>query len=835
LFLVAEQPLNYVSGMKQNQNQSGLHSNGETIEMKQVKDQSEQKFNKDSILADFRLANLSRSLSITGRREVLTGKAKFGIFGDGKEIVQLALAKQFKNGDWRSGYYRDQTWMMAMGLYDSLEFFHQLYGNTDNQFNTGSGGRVFNNHFSVPNINPDGSWRDLTKQKNSSADISPTAGQMPRLLGLAYASKLFRQNKDIQQFTTLSLKGNEVAFGAIGDASTSEGYFWETINAAGVLQVPMAVSVYDDGYGISVPKKYQTTKGSISEILKGFETEKDKPGIRIFKGKGWDYPGLLKLYEEGIAICREEHTPVVFHIEEVTQPQGHSTSGSHERYKSEERLRWEIEFDPIKKMREWILSSDIATGEELDKLAAEAEEEAKEARRKGWESFQNPIKIERDALVKIINDRSCRCTDKAKEDSVDFYTEELKKVPAPIRKDNFVTARKILRNICGSCIKSDNLNEELQGWLRRNYKDALHSYDSYLYNETPTSALNVKPVLPVYSADSPEVPGRQILRDNYDKLFSKYPLLVTFGEDTGGIGGVNQSLEGLQKKFGELRITDTGIREATILGQGLGLALRGMRPIAEIQYLDYLMYALQILSDDLATTHYRTAGRMIAPLIISTRGHRLEGIWHSGSPMAMLINSVRGIYVCSPRDMTRAAGFYNTLLEGNSPAIVIEPLNGYRLKEKLPDNIGEFRLELGIPEIVNPGTDLTIITYGSTVKIAVEAVKQLALHDIFVELIDVQTLIPFDRKGMIIDSLRKTNRVLFLDEDLPAGTTAYMMQEVLEKQGGWQYLDSAPKTLTAKEHRPAYTTDGDYFSKPSAEDVFDVVYGMMKEAKPNEY
>jgi len=821
--------------MKQNQNQSGLHSNGETIEMKQVKDQSEQKFNKDSILADFRLANLSRSLSITGRREVLTGKAKFGIFGDGKEIVQLALAKQFKNGDWRSGYYRDQTWMMAMGLYDSLEFFHQLYGNTDNQFNTGSGGRVFNNHFSVPNINPDGSWRDLTKQKNSSADISPTAGQMPRLLGLAYASKLFRQNKDIQQFTTLSLKGNEVAFGAIGDASTSEGYFWETINAAGVLQVPMAVSVYDDGYGISVPKKYQTTKGSISEILKGFETEKDKPGIRIFKGKGWDYPGLLKLYEEGIAICREEHTPVVFHIEEVTQPQGHSTSGSHERYKSEERLRWEIEFDPIKKMREWILSSDIATGEELDKLAAEAEEEAKEARRKGWESFQNPIKIERDALVKIINDRSCRCTDKAKEDSVDFYTEELKKVPAPIRKDNFVTARKILRNICGSCIKSDNLNEELQGWLRRNYKDALHSYDSYLYNETPTSALNVKPVLPVYSADSPEVPGRQILRDNYDKLFSKYPLLVTFGEDTGGIGGVNQSLEGLQKKFGELRITDTGIREATILGQGLGLALRGMRPIAEIQYLDYLMYALQILSDDLATTHYRTAGRMIAPLIISTRGHRLEGIWHSGSPMAMLINSVRGIYVCSPRDMTRAAGFYNTLLEGNSPAIVIEPLNGYRLKEKLPDNIGEFRLELGIPEIVNPGTDLTIITYGSTVKIAVEAVKQLALHDIFVELIDVQTLIPFDRKGMIIDSLRKTNRVLFLDEDLPAGTTAYMMQEVLEKQGGWQYLDSAPKTLTAKEHRPAYTTDGDYFSKPSAEDVFDVVYGMMKEAKPNEY
>jgi len=821
--------------MKQNNHESGQYLAGENIGMKENSKLSGKYFNKESILADFRLANLSRDLSITGRREVLTGKAKFGIFGDGKEIIQIALAKQFRNGDWRSGYYRDQTWMMAMGLYDSLEFFHQLYGNTDNQFDTGSGGRVFNNHFSVPNINPDGSWRDLTKQKNSSADISPTAGQMPRLLGLAYASKLFRQNSELHQFNTLSLKGNEVAFGAIGDASTSEGYFWETINAAGVLQVPMAVSVYDDGYGISVPKKYQTTKGSISEILKGFEAEKDKPGIKIYKGKGWDYPGLIKLYEEGIAFCRETHTPVVFHIEEVTQPQGHSTSGSHERYKSAERLKWEEEFDPIKKMREWILASDIATAEELDKLVAEAEEETKEARRKGWESFQAPIRIERDALVKIINDRSCKCTEKAKEESVDSYTEELQKVPAPIRKDNFVTARKILRNICNTCQKSDNLNEELHGWLKRNYKDALHSYDSYLYNETQTSVLNVKPVPPVYSENSPEVPGRQILRENYDKLFSKYPLLVTFGEDTGGIGGVNQSLEGLQKKFGELRITDTGIREATILGQGLGLALRGMRPIAEIQYLDYLMYALQVLSDDLATTHYRTAGRMIAPLIISTRGHRLEGIWHSGSPMSMLINSVRGIYVCSPRDMTRAAGFYNTLLEGNDPAIVIEPLNGYRLKERLPDNIGEYRLQLGIPEIMSQGTDLTVVTYGSTVKIAAEAVRQLAAHDISVELIDVQTLIPFDKNMLILESLKKTNRVLFLDEDLPGGTTAYMMQEVLEKQGGWKYLDSAPKTLTAKEHRPAYTTDGDYFSKPSSEDVFDVIYAMMKEAKPEKY
>jgi 2-oxoisovalerate dehydrogenase E1 component len=793
------------------------------------------KQNRETILSDFRLANLSRNLSITGRREVLSGKAKFGIFGDGKELIQIALAKQFRNGDWRSGYYRDQTWMMAMGLYNSLEFFHQLYGNTDREINPGSGGRVFNNHFSVPNINPDGSWRDLTIQKNSSSDISPTAGQMPRLLGLAYASKLFRQNKELYRFTTLSDKGNEVAFGSIGDASTSEGYFWETMNAAGVLQVPMAISVYDDGYGISVPKKYQTTKGSISDILKGFESEPGKPGIKIFKGKGWDYPGLVKLYEDGIEICRRDHIPVLFHIEEVTQPLGHSTSGSHERYKSSERLKWEEESDPILKMREWIIESKIATADELDKLAADAEEEVKESRKKGWEMFQAPMRIERDALVKIIGDRTCKCHEESKEASVDNITEDLVKVIAPIRKDNFMAARKILRNVCETCNKSDNLKEELHGWLKRNYADASFSYDSFLYNETPSSVMNVKPVAPVYSDNSREVPGRQILRDNYEKLFTRYPLLVTFGEDTGKIGGVNQSLEGLQKIFGELRITDTGIREATILGQGIGLALRGMRPIAEIQYLDYLMYALQVLSDDLATTHYRTAGRMIAPLIISTRGHRLEGIWHSGSPMSMLINSVRGVYVCTPRDMTRAAGFYNTLLEGNDPAIVIEPLNGYRLKEKMPDNIGEFRLELGVPEILNDGSDLTLVTYGSTVRIAAEAVKQLAVHDISVELIDVQTLVPFDKKGTILNSLKKTSRILLLDEDVPGGTTAYMMQEILEKQGGWQYLDSSPRTLTGKEHRPAYTTDGDYFSKPNAEDIFDAVYSIMKEAVPEKY
>jgi len=791
--------------------------------------------NKKKILADYRLANLSRNLSIIGRREVLTGKAKFGIFGDGKEIVQIAMAKQFRDGDWRSGYYRDQTWMMAMGLYDSLEFFHQLYGNTNREINPGSGGRVFNNHFSEPNVNSDGTWRDLMKQKNSSADISPTAGQMPRLLGLGYASKLFRQNKELHGFKTLSNKGNEVAFGSIGDASTSEGYFWETINAAGVLQVPVAISVYDDGFGISVPKKYQTTKSSISDILKGFEAEPDRPGILIFKGKGWDYPGLIKLYEEGIAICRRDHVPVVFHIDEVTQPQGHSTSGSHERYKSEERLKWEIESDPIGKMREWIINEGIASAEELDSLAASAEEEARESRRKGWEMFQTPIKIERDALVKIINDRSCRCPEDSKEASVEKIAEDLMKVIAPIRKDNFMAARKILRNICEACSNTGNLTEELHGWLKRNYADASMSYDRFLYNETPTSVLHVKPIAPVYSENSPEVPGRQILRENWDKLFSKYPLLVTFGEDTGKIGGVNQTLEGLQKKYGELRITDTGIREATILGQGIGLSLRGMRPVAEIQYLDYLMYALQLLSDDLATTHYRTAGSMVAPLIISTRGHRLEGIWHSGSPMSMVINSVRGVYVCAPRDMTRAAGFYNSLLEGNDPAIVIEPLNGYRLRERMPDNIGEFRMPLGIPEVLHEGSDLTIVTYGSTVRIAAEAANQLELHGISVEIIDVQTLVPFDIRGIILGSIRKTNRVLFLDEDLPGGTTAFMLQETLERQGGWQYLDSPPRTLTAKEHRPAYTTDGDYFSKPNAEDIFDAVYAMMKESVPAKY
>ncbi|MEE4115963.1 MAG: thiamine pyrophosphate-dependent enzyme [Marinilabiliaceae bacterium] len=790
---------------------------------------------KKEVLADYRMANLSRNLSVIGRREVLSGKAKFGIFGDGKEIVQLALAKQFRNGDWRSGYYRDQTWMMAMGLYDAEGFFHQLYGNTDKELNPGNGGRVFNNHFSTPNINPDGSWKELSKLKNSTADLSPTAGQMPRLLGLAQASKLFRNIKELKGLKTLSNGGNEVAFGSIGDASTSEGLFWETINAAGVLQVPLAITVYDNGYGISVPKKFQTTKESISEVLAGFQKEGSDSGITLFKGKGWDYAGLIKMFEEGIELCRKEHTPVLFHVEEVTQPLGHSTSGSHERYKDENRLNWENEYDPIKKMREWIIETGLAGAEELDKIESEAADEAKEARKTGWKAFLDPIKVERDALVKLVTEKSCNCTADVKEDAISDIINDLKSVMHPIRKDNFVAARKIMRNVCGDCKKKESLRDDLQAWLKRNRADSYQRYNTYLLNQNSTSALKVKPVAPVYNENSPEVPGREILRDNYDVLFARNPKLVTFGEDAGKIGGVNQSFEGLQKKYGELRISDTGIREATILGQGVGLALRGLRPIAEIQYLDYLLYAIQGLSDDVASTHYRTAGSMVVPVIVSTRGHRLEGIWHSGSPIGMLINSVRGIHVCVPRDMTRAAGFYNTLLEGDDPAIVIEPLNGYRQKERRPENPGEFRLELGVPEIISPGTDITVVSYGSTLKVAMHATEHLSKHGISVELIDVQTLLPFDKNHMILESIKKTGRVLFLDEDVPGGTTGYMMQQVLEKQNAWYYLDSEPKTLSGKEHRPAYSTDGDYFSKPSAEDIFETVYDMMREANPEKF
>ena len=789
---------------------------------------------RNEVLADYRLVNLSRNLSILGRKEVLSGRAKFGIFGDGKEVVQVALAKQFRNGDWRSGYYRDQTWMMAAGIFTAEEFFHQLYGNTDGKLNPGNGGRSFNNHFSTPNVNEDGTWRDLTRQKNSSADLSPTAGQMPRLLGLAYASRLFRQNKDLHQYTSLSIEGNEVAFGSIGDASTSEGHFWETINAAGVLQVPMALTIYDDGYGISVPKKYQTTKNNISLLLEGFRHTDSNPGILIYRGKGWDYPGLCKMYEEGVAICREKHIPVVFHVDEITQPLGHSTSGSHERYKPPERLKWEEDFDPIRKMREWIIESGMATPEQLNILEKEAAEEAKNARLAGWKAFTDPIKVERDALVRVIDNRTCFCKREGI-DKIGMITDELKKIINPIRKDVFSAAKRILWNVCADCTTREQLQRDLSQWLQRNYKDASERYNSFLYNTRQTSALHVPAVSPVFNNDSPEVPGRIILRENFDRLFSKYPKLVTFGEDTGNLGDVNQALEGLQKKYGEMRISDTGIRENTILGQGIGLAVRGLKPIAEIQYLDYLLYAIQTFSDDLATTHYRTRGNQVAPVIVRTRGHRLEGIWHSGSPISHVINAIRGVWVCVPRNMTQAAGFYNTLIESDDPALVIEPLNGYRLREKMPANIGEYKIPLGKPEIIQEGTDVTLVTYGSCVRIAQEAVSQLAEFNISVELIDVQTLIPFDLENRIVESLKKTNRVVFFDEDVPGGGTGYMFQIVIEERGGFQYLDSPPRTIAAKEHRPAYTTDGDYFSNPNAEDVFETIYGMMHEAAPKKY
>ena len=784
------------------------------------------------VLKDYRIANISRQLSILGRKEVLTGKAKFGIFGDGKEIAQIAMAKSFKEGDWRSGYYRDQTFMLASGMLTPEEFFAQLFGETQLDKNPANGGRLMNNHYASRSLNEDGSWKNLTKQKNSSADISPTAGQMPRLLGLAYASKLFRENKELHQFNEFSIKGNEVAFGTIGDSSTSEGHFWETINAAGVLKVPMAMSVWDDGWGISVPNKYQTTKSNISEVLKGFEQDEKGDGYLIYKAKGWDYPALCKMYVEGVELCRRDHTPTLFHVTEMTQPLGHSTSGSHERYKTKERLEWEKEFDPIKKMREWILSMELVEGAKLDEIEADAIEEVKQARKAAWKTFIDPIKKERDNLIKLVENAGCDCK---KTERIDAITNGLKKIINPVRKDNVSAAKKILRHICSTCESFKPLKSQLQEWLKNTIEENHERYSSYLYSETELGIQNIKAVDPIYSDTSKTVNGREVLRDNFEKLFTKYPLLLTFGEDTGFIGGVNQSLEGMQEKFGELRVTDTGIREATILGQGIGLALRGMRPIAEIQYFDYLLYALQTMSDDLATMQYRTKGGQKAPVIIRTRGHRLEGIWHSGSPLSMVINSIRGVHVCVPRNMTIAAGLYNTLLESDEPALVIEPLNGYRLKEKLPDNLGEFKTSLGVPEVLNEGSDITLVTYGSCVRIAEDAVKQLKDFDISVELIDVQTLLPFDVNSRILESVKKTNRIVFFDEDVPGGATAFMMQKVLEDQKAYFYLDSEPRTITAKDHRPAYGTDGDYFSNPNAEDVFELIYEIMRESNPDKF
>lgn len=785
---------------------------------------------KKEILNDYRIAFESRQASLLGRREVLTGKGKFGIFGDGKEVPQLAMAKVFREGDWRSGYYRDQTFMLAANMMSLEEFFAQIYGDTDITFNPGTAGRVMNNHFATRSLDDQGNWKNLATQKNSSADISPTAGQMPRLLGLALASKLFKQSKDPSVTDGFSAKGNEVAFGTIGDASTSEGHFFETINAAGVLQVPMAISVWDDGWGISVPNKYQTTKQNISEALKGFEADEDNAGYRIYRAKGWNYPALVKIYREGIELCRKEQVPVLFHITELTQPQGHSTSGSHERYKTKEQLAWEQEYDCIAQMRTWMELEGIATADELDKIETGAIERVKKARKTAWDNYLNPIRAKRDEFLKMADVTTCNC---AKTRKIESIKEDLRLISDPIRKDIISSARKILRLICDSCSNPHNsLKINVTAWLDREMLDNADRYNSFLYSNSDQRVDNLKPVAPVFDEKPVMVPGREILRDNFDALMAKYPQLVVFGEDVGKIGGVNQTWEGLQEKYGENRIFDTGIREATIIGQGIGLAMRGFRPIAEIQYFDYLLYGLQVISDDLATLQYRTKGGQKAPMIISTRGHRLEGIWHSGSPLSMVINSVRGVKVLVPRNMTQAAGFYNTMMASDEPAIIIEPLNAYRLREKRPSNIGEFRIKPGIPEILRPGTDVTLVTYGSCVRIAEDAADQLKGFGISCELIDVQSLIPFDVNHDIVTSLRKTNKIVFFDEDVPGGATAFMMQKVLEEQNGYLYLDAPPRTVTGKPHRAAYSTDGDYFSNPNAEDVFDAVYNIMHDYQP---
>jgi pyruvate/2-oxoglutarate/acetoin dehydrogenase E1 component/TPP-dependent pyruvate/acetoin dehydrogenase alpha subunit len=790
-------------------------------------------FNKAEVLADYRLAHESRQASLMGRREVLTGKAKFGIFGDGKEIPQLAMAKQFKNGDWRSGYYRDQTFMMATGMLTLEEFFAQLYGDTDQDFNPGTAGRLMNNHFATRYINEDGTWMDQMKLKNSSADVSPTAGQMPRLLGLAYASKFYRHNPGLADFHQFTSGGNEVAFGTIGDSSTSEGIFWEAINAAGVLQVPMAMSVWDDGYGISVPRDLQTTKSSISEALAGFAADEKSKGFKIYKTKGWDYAKLCRVYAEGIELCRKEQIPILFHVVEITQPQGHSTSGSHERYKSAERLKWEEEFDGLKKMREWILAEKIATVGELDEIEKQATQRVKEARRKAWGNFMNPLLQKRDEFLRITDISTCNC---AKTKKIAALKEDLARIAEPISKDTLSHAKRTLRLICNSCSNPENsLKINVTEWFGKEMESSRERFNSHLYSEDQFSALKVAPVAARYAEGNKTAPGREILRDNFDRLFEKYPQMIAFGEDVGRIGGVNQTYEGLQEKYGEQRIFDTGIREATIIGQGIGLAMRGLRPIAEIQYFDYLLYALQVLSDDLATLTYRTKGGQKAPLIVSTRGHRLEGIWHSGSPLSMVINSIRGMHVLVPRNLTQAAGFYNTLMAGDDPAVIIEPLNGYRLRERVPENLGEFRVPIGVPEILKQGTDITVVTYGSCVRIAQDAAEQLQDFGIDVELIDVQSLLPFDLHHSIVESLKKTNKILFFDEDVPGGATAFMMQKVLEKQKGYYHLDTEPRTVTAKSHRPAYSTDGDYFSNPNAEDVFDAVYNLMHDVNPYKY
>ena len=791
----------------------------------QIKDSISFEDFKAQVMADYKIAVTSRECSLLGRREVLTGKAKFGIFGDGKEVPQLAMAKAFKNGDFRSGYYRDQTFMMAINQFSIEHFFAGLYADSNLENEPMSGGRQMGGHFTTHSLNEDGSWKNLMEQKNSSADISPTAGQMPRLLGLAQASKIYR-NVDGISSENFSEDGNEIAWGTIGNASTSEGHFWETLNAAGVLQVPMVLSVWDDEYGISVHAKHQTTKENISEIVKGFQRDEENKGYEIIVVNGWDYVALIEAYEKAEKIARKEHCPVLIHVVELTQPQGHSTSGSHERYKDEKRLSWEREYDCNVKLREWIIENNISTDEELEEIEKEIKREVREGKKTAWEKYLQPTKAKQKELLSVISKLAKNTEEK---ETVVKLAKELNGNKEPLKKDLAITARKTLR-----AIRKEDSEEKskLIDWLNDFDKDMADDYNSHLYIES--KGLEAE-VLPEYNEDSAEVDGRIILRDNFDQIFGNKPETLIFGEDAGEIGDVNQGLEGLQDKYGKLRVADVGIREATILGQGIGMAMRGLRPIAEIQYLDYVMYALQGMSDDLATLQYRTKGKQKAPLIIRTRGHRLEGIWHSGSQMGGILNLVRGMYVLVPRNMTKAAGFYNTLLEQDTPALLVECLNGYRLKEKKPSNLPELRTPIGKVETIREGSDITLISYGSTLRIVAQTAEELSEFGINAEVIDVQSLLPFDLDHDIVKSVEKTNRLLVIDEDVPGGASAFILDKVLNEQNAWKYLDSKPQTLTAKEHRPAYGTDGDYFSKPSAEDIFEKVYSIFNEVNPEEY
>ena len=777
---------------------------------------------REEVLSDYRLACESREASLMGRKEVLTGKAKFGIFGDGKEVAQIAAAKFFRPGDYRAGYYRDQTFVFASKQASIEQFFAQLYANPDVNQDPFSAGRQMNSHFATPNTDADGNWLPLARQKNISSDMAPTASQMPRAVGLAFASKLFRKVDELKAFPELSNNGNEVCFCTIGDASTSEGHFWEAVNAAGVLQIPLAIFVWDDGYGISVPKKLQTTKGSISEVLKGFQQREGTNGLDIYKLKGWDYASMVELLEPAIQKIRDTHIPAIFHIEEITQPQGHSTSGSHERYKSPERLEWERSFDCIKKFKEWILENALSSEEELSDIELKAKEFVRDCKNRAWATYQQPIKDQVSRVLELASALMPQLPEKA--GVLEAEIRKLKAEKEPMRRDVMSSLHKLIQ-LAG---KTDHAF-----WLKDYYQDLKKEnkalYNSHLYNEGPKSALNIKGSTLTFAADAPIVNGYEILNKYFDQLFASNPKVIAFGEDVGYIGDVNQGFAGLQAKYGADRISDTGIRELTIMGQGIGAAFRGLRPIAEIQYLDYLLYGLQPLSDDVATTHYRTFGKQSCPLIVRTRGHRLEGIWHSGSPMGMILNSLRGMYVCVPRNMVQAVGMYNTLLQSNDPAIVVECLNGYRLKEKLPQDLLGYTVPLGIPEIVRKGTDITLVSYGSTLRIVQEAAAQLAIYGIDAEVVDVQTLLPFDIHHSILESLKKTSRILFIDEDVPGGAAAYMFNKVMEEQGGYRWLDVAPRTLTAQAHRPAYASDGDYFSKPNLEDIVELVKEMMAE------